>query len=36
MVCKKLGMITNLAPFDKEKARKCTSHGLVLVATSRC
>lgn len=24
LVCKKMGMIKNLAPFDKEKARKCT------------
>lgn len=25
MVCKKAGLITSLAPFDKDKAKKCTS-----------
>jgi hypothetical protein len=25
LACKQLGLITNLAPFDKEKAKKCTS-----------
>lgn len=26
MICKKVGMITSLAPFDTEKAKKCTSN----------
>lgn len=24
MACKQLGLITNLAPFDTDKAKKCT------------
>lgn len=36
MVCKKAGMISNLAPFDKEKARKCTFRELALVSTFTC
>lgn len=25
MICKKAGMITSLAPFDTDKAKKCAS-----------